>query len=375
MRNFCLAFGNCFSPFTKIRRNFFHHPLPRSILRLAYPKTDVNHKWQDHADSILLPLKFNDTSLSSSTATAKSHLLQMTTAEFLSLHQDQLQLSGELQQALLLTQSTPQSVADCSIRLEQWETKQNSVPEGSLNFMLCIDSAQLLLDLPEVLRTTKRCLGVILDLNEGKEEEEEERRELVTGMATCKFVTIAKAFGLPAFFGPSYHLDSYHKYWLECKNLKTMGMAGRVTISGDQTIIANSVFGITQKEAAEAEWILCSAGLARKRDGLMEEAEKVLVGPPHITKAKKILEKYNMQIKPHCPASYHPSHKLRAVEPNWHLDNNTPLVLLSPLSHKLAWAETYGLAGKQVPLGFLAGVLMEAVRYVCTHHPPVLTAF
>ena len=101
----------------------------------------------------------------------------------------------------------------------------------------------------------------------------------------------ARAAGIEAFAGVHDKLDDYRGFEHFCYKLKSSGYTGAVGLTPKQVALANRVFSYSSEELLWAENVLQhSNGSIRTVQRSIQESRQ-MIGPPHLRKAKTIIER------------------------------------------------------------------------------------
>ena len=170
-----------------------------------------------------------------------------------------------------------------------------SIRQGSIRLMLMAETPRALFQIYDIVRASSRTVALLVGSGD------------LAAVALCDddsyafnafFGTAAlaaRAAGIEPIWGAYTWLDDHAGFESICRRMRRSGYAGSACLSLAQVAQANSIFAYNPDEVKWAQRVIGtgdSAALGTVRKSAQESRE--MIGPPHVAKAKRMLERHNV---------------------------------------------------------------------------------
>ena len=165
--------------------------------------------------------------------------------------------------------------------------------EGSTRMMAAIESAQGVINAPEIAKSSPRLIGIALGAEDYVRDIRTERSpdgiELM--FARCSILQAARAAGIAAFDTVYSNANNEEGFIHEAEHIKQLGFDGKSLINPRQIELLHNVFAPTRKEVGNARLIIEAAENASRQGLGVVSLNGKMIDAPIIERARWVLQR------------------------------------------------------------------------------------
>lgn len=165
--------------------------------------------------------------------------------------------------------------------------------EGSTRMMAAIESAQGVINAPEIAKSSPRLIGIALGAEDYVRDIRTERSpdgiELM--FARCSILQAARAAGIAAFDTVYSNANNEEGFIHEAEHIKQLGFDGKSLINPRQIELLHNVLAPTRKEVGNAHLIIEAAENASRQGLGVVSLNGKMIDAPIIERARWVLQR------------------------------------------------------------------------------------
>lgn len=183
-----------------------------------------------------------------------------------------------------------QDVIDCEREIERIE-KEAGIPIGSTGMMAAIESAEGVLNAPEIAKSSKRLIGIALGAEDYVTDLKTTRSDgTELAFARGMIVNAARAAGIDALDTVYSDVSNEEGFLAEATIIKKMGFSGKSVINPRQIDPLHKLFKPSDKDIEKARNIMEAIREANAKGSGVASLNGKMIDKPVVTRAKYLLE-------------------------------------------------------------------------------------
>lgn len=183
-----------------------------------------------------------------------------------------------------------QDVIDCEREIERIE-KEAGIPIGSTGMMAAIESAEGVLNAPEIAKSSKRLIGIALGAEDYVTDLKTTRSDgTELAFARGMIVNAARAAGIDALDTVYSDVSNEEGFLAEATIIKKMGFSGKSVINPRQIDPLHRLFKPSDKDIEKARNIMEAIREANAKGSGVASLNGKMIDKPVVTRAKYLLE-------------------------------------------------------------------------------------
>lgn len=185
---------------------------------------------------------------------------------------------------------TAQDVIDCEREIERIE-KEAGIPIGSTGMMAAIESAEGVLNAPEIAKSSKRLIGIALGAEDYVTDLKTTRSDgTELAFARGMIVNAARAAGIDALDTVYSDVSNEEGFLAEATIIKKMGFSGKSVINPRQIDPLHRLFKPSDKDIEKARNIMEAIREANAKGSGVASLNGKMIDKPVVTRSKYLLE-------------------------------------------------------------------------------------
>lgn len=185
---------------------------------------------------------------------------------------------------------TAEDIVFCDAQVERIE-KTIGIPVGTTKLMAAIESAEGVLNAPQIAKASTRLIGIALGaedyVTDLKTNRSPEGIELL--FARCMILQAARAAGISALDTVFSDVNDEEGLIAEAKHIKQLGFDGKSVINPRQIQPIIEVFTPTLKEIQKAKAVMEAIAQANKRGSGVISLNGKMIDRPIVLRAERVL--------------------------------------------------------------------------------------
>ncbi|MDT4761262.1 citrate (pro-3S)-lyase subunit beta [Sphaerochaeta sp. PS] len=185
---------------------------------------------------------------------------------------------------------TAEDIVFCDAQIERIE-KTIGIPVGTTKLMAAIESAEGVLNAPQIAKASTRLIGIALGaedyVTDLKTNRSPEGIELL--FARCMILQAARAAGISALDTVFSDVNDEEGLIAEAKHIKQLGFDGKSVINPRQIQPIIEVFTPTLKEIQKAKAVMEAIAQANKRGSGVISLNGKMIDRPIVLRAERVL--------------------------------------------------------------------------------------
>lgn len=183
-----------------------------------------------------------------------------------------------------------QDVIDCEREIERIE-KEAGIPIGSTGMMAAIESAEGVLNAPEIAKSSKRLIGIALGAEDYVTDLKTTRSDgTELAFARGMIVNAARAAGIDALDTVYSDVSNEEGFLAEATIIKKMGFSGKSVINPRQIDPLHRLFKPSDKDIEKARNIMEAIREANAKGSGVASLNGKMIDKPVVTRSKYLLE-------------------------------------------------------------------------------------
>ena len=183
-----------------------------------------------------------------------------------------------------------QDVIDCEREIERIE-KEAGIPIGSTGMMAAIESAEGVLNAPEIAKSSKRLIGIALGAEDYVTDLKTTRSDgTELAFARGMIVNAARAAGIDALDTVYSDVSNEEGFLAEATIIKKMGFSGKSVINPRQIDPLHRLFKPSDKDIEKARNIMQAIREANAKGSGVASLNGKMIDKPVVTRSKYLLE-------------------------------------------------------------------------------------
>jgi citrate lyase subunit beta/citryl-CoA lyase len=186
--------------------------------------------------------------------------------------------------------ATAKDVTDCEREIERIE-KEAGIPVGSTGMMAAIESAEGVLNAPQIALASKRLIGIALGAEDYVTDLKTTRADgTELAFARGMIVNAARMAGIDALDTVYSDVNNEEGFLHEVNIIKKMGFSGKSVINPRQIDPLHRLFKPSEKDIEKAKAIMEAIRDANARGSGVASLNGKMIDKPVVTRAKYLLE-------------------------------------------------------------------------------------
>lgn len=193
--------------------------------------------------------------------------------------------------------ATPKDVTDCEKEIERIE-KEAGIPVGSTGMMAAIESAEGVLNAPEIARASKRLIGIALGAEDYVTDLKTTRSDgTELAFARGMIVNAARMAGIDALDTVYSDVNNEEGFLAEVSIIKKMGFSGKSVINPRQIGPLHRAFRPSQKDIDKALAIMEAIKEAHAKGSGVASLKGKMIDKPVVARARYLLELAGVEVE------------------------------------------------------------------------------
>lgn len=193
--------------------------------------------------------------------------------------------------------ATPKDVTDCEKEIERIE-KEAGIPVGSTGMMAAIESAEGVLNAPEIAKASKRLIGIALGAEDYVTDLKTTRSDgTELAFARGMIVNAARMAGIDALDTVYSDVNNEEGFLAEVSIIKKMGFSGKSVINPRQIGPLHRAFRPSQKDIDKALAIMEAIKEAHAKGSGVASLKGKMIDKPVVARARYLLELAGVEVE------------------------------------------------------------------------------
>ena len=192
--------------------------------------------------------------------------------------------------------ATAKDVTDCEREIERIE-KEAGIPVGSTGMMAAIESAEGVLNAPEIAKASKRLIGIALGAEDYVTDLKTTRSDgTELAFARGMIVNAARSVGIDALDTVYSDVNNEEGFLHEVNIIKKMGFSGKSVINPRQIEPLHKTFRPSQKDIDKALAIMEAIKEANAKGSGVASLKGKMIDKPVVARARYLLELAGIEV-------------------------------------------------------------------------------
>ncbi|MGT2756822.1 citrate (pro-3S)-lyase subunit beta [Streptococcus ovuberis] len=185
---------------------------------------------------------------------------------------------------------TAQDIIDVEAEIERVE-REYSIPVGRTRMMAAIESAEGVLNAPEIAKASKRLIGIALGAEDYvtnmKTRRYPDGQELF--FARSMILHAARAAGIAAIDTVYSDVNNTEGFQAEVTHIKQLGFDGKSVINPRQIPLVNEIYTPTEKEIDNAKQVIWAIREAESKGSGVIALNGKMIDKPIVERAERVI--------------------------------------------------------------------------------------